>query len=226
MLKHKQVLANRVDNKLNEYKDIDSPISTAKNKTFRQLIIGSQTTSREKIFEAIERSQQGNLAAWAKRKHKKEAEVFASHMAAWLVSLHNSSVLEKLDPDVQKMVKSVEQRDGVPLRPEEVEVEDASKIKLDWFINIRELEHTREDDKSVTMDNVTMGSFGDKSFFSASRTQYSDEDFPEDAHQLLALHELDTITDDSVDELDHNAAVAFAQGSEGVEGYDKPSVPN
>ena len=162
---------------------------------------------------------------WAKQKCKKEVEVFSSHMAAWLVSLHGSSITAKLDPDVQKMVKSVEWRDGVPLCPEEAEVEDASKIEFDWLIDIRELEHTREDDKSVTMGDITIGSFGDKLFFSTSCTQHSDEDFPEDTHQSLASRELDTVADDSADEFDHNTAVAFAQGSQGVEGYGKLSAP-
>lgn len=182
--------------------------------------------SGEKIFAAIERSWQGDLAAWTKRKHKKEVEVFVSHIAAWLVSLCDSSILAKLDPGVQNMVKSVEWRDRVPLCPEEAEVEDASKIKLDWLIDIRELECTREDDKSVTMDNITTRSFGDKLFFSTGRTQHSDEDFPEDTDQSLVSHELDTVTDDSADELDRNTAVAFAQGSQGVEEYGKPLAPN
>ena len=213
MLKHKQVLANLVDFKLNEFEDMHSPISTVKNQTFRQLIIDLKTTSGEKIFAAIERSQQGNLTAWAKRKCKKEAEVFASHAAAWLVRLHDSSILAKLDPDVQKMVKSVEQRDGVPSCPAEAEVEDANKIELDWLIYFRELEHTKEDEKSVTMGDITIGSFGNKSFFSTSHTQHSDVDFLEDTHQSLVACELDTVADDLVDEPDCNAKVAFAQGS-------------
>ena len=45
MLKHKQVLANLVDVKLNEFKDINLTISIVKNKTFRKLIMDLKTTS-------------------------------------------------------------------------------------------------------------------------------------------------------------------------------------
>ena len=75
ILKHKQVLANLADFKLNEFEDIDSPIGTVKNQTFRQLIMDLKTASGEKIFAAIERSWQGDLTASAKRKHKKKQKL-------------------------------------------------------------------------------------------------------------------------------------------------------
>ena len=52
-------------------------------------------------------------------------------MAAWLVKLHRDSIMAKLDPDMQKIVKTVEWREGVPLYPEETEIEDACKMKID-----------------------------------------------------------------------------------------------
>ena len=224
MLKHKKVLANLVDVKLNEFEEIDSPISALDNKTIRQLIMDLETESGEKIFTTIERSWQGDLTAWVKRKCKAEAEVFTTHMAAWLVKLHGSSIMTKLDPDIQKIVKTVEWREGVPLYPEEAETEDASKIELDWLIDIKELELARGDDKSVTMDDITIGLFGDQSFFSTNQTQNQDDKLQGNFHQSLALRELDTSTGDTEHELDQTTTVVFAQGSKGVEGHSKLSA--
>ena len=89
------------------------------------------TDSGEKIFTTIERSWQGDITAQAKRKCKAEAEAFATHMAAWLVKLHRSSIITKLDTDIQKIEKTVEWREGVPLYLEEAQTEDKSKIELD-----------------------------------------------------------------------------------------------
>ena len=170
MIKHKQVLANLVDYRLTEFEEIDLPISALQGKTIRQLIMDLKTEKGETIFIAIERSWQGEQVAWAKRKYKEEAEKYSSYMAAWLVKLHGEGIIAKLDPDVQKIVKTVEWRDNIPLYPEEVEVKDASKMKIDWLIDIKELETTGVDDKSVAMDNVSIGSFGSQSFFSTTQS--------------------------------------------------------
>ena len=100
MIKHKQVLANLVEFKLIEFEEIDLPISNLENKIIRKLIIDLKTEGKEKIFIAIERSWQGDLTLWVKRKYKAEAEVFSAHMAAWLVKLHRDSIMAKLDLDI------------------------------------------------------------------------------------------------------------------------------
>ena len=87
-------------------------------------------------------------------------------MAAWLVKLHGESILSKLDPGMQKVVKMVQQREGVPLYLEEVEIEDASKIQLDQLIDIEELKNKEEEDKSVSLDNMFVVLFSIQSFFS------------------------------------------------------------
>ena len=130
-MKYKQVLANLVEFKLVEFEDIDSPISSLKNKTIRKIIMELETEGGNKMFIAIERSWHGDLTLWAKRKYKAEVEVFSTHMAAWLVKLHGDRIIAKLDPDMQKTVKTVVWREGVPLHPEEAEIEDASKIEID-----------------------------------------------------------------------------------------------
>ena len=38
--------------------------------------------------------------------------------------------------------------------------ENTSKMKIDWLIDIKELETTGVDDKSIAMDDVSIGSFG------------------------------------------------------------------
>ena len=216
MIKHKQVMANLVDHKLVEFTEIDSPISTLEGKTIRQLIMELKIKEGNTMFVAIERSSQGEQVVWAKRKYHEEAEKCTSHMAAWLVKLHGDGIIAKLDPDAQKIVKTVVWRDNLPLHPEEVEIEDASKMKIDWLIDIKELEMTGVNDKSIAMDDASVGSFGSQSFFSATQSQNQDSLFHSDTHQSLALHEQDDLV--------QNTTVAFAQSSQSVEGYGMPSA--
>ena len=49
-LKHKQVMANLVDLKMNNLDTIDSPIRSLKNKTLRQLIMNLSSASGEQLF--------------------------------------------------------------------------------------------------------------------------------------------------------------------------------
>ena len=66
------------------------------------------------------------------------------------------------------MVKTVIWRDDIPLYPEEVEIEDASKINLNWLVDIKDLDIIESDNRSVTMDDMLIISFSKKSFFSAN----------------------------------------------------------
>jgi len=247
MIKHKQVMANLVDHKLTEFTDIDSPISTVEGKTIRQLIVELKTKEGQTMFVAIEKSWQGEQVAWAKRKYHAEAEQHTSHMAAWLVKLHGDGIFAKLDPDIQKVVKSVVWKNNLPLYPEEVEIEDASTMKIDWLIDIKELETTGVDEKSITMDDMSVVTFGSKSFFSATQSPNQESFSQNDTHQSLAPSEQDdtvrnttvafeqgslkVITtlcnSDSEDEvaLVKDTAGADAQSSQSVEGHDMPSAP-
>jgi len=191
MIKHKQVMANLVDHNLTEFTDIDSPISTVEGKTIRQLIMELKTKEGQTMFVAIEKSWQGELVAWAKRKYHAEAAQYTSHMAAWLVKLHGDGIFAKLDPDIQRVVKSVVWKNNIPLYPEEVEIEDASTMKIDWLIDITELETTGVDEKSITMDDMSVGTFGSKSFFSPTQSPAQESDSQKDTHQSLAQSEQD-----------------------------------
>ena len=77
-----------------------------------------------------------------------------------LVKIHGDSVLTKLDLGMQKVIKIVQWREGVLLYLEKVEIEDASKIQLDWLIDIEELKNMEEEDKSVVLDNIIVALFG------------------------------------------------------------------
>ena len=92
---------------------------------------------------------------------------------------------------------------------------DPSKMKIDWLIDIKELETTGVDDKSVAMDDMSIGSFGSQSFFSTTQSQNQDYYLQGDTHQSLAPREEDPI---------QNTTVAFAQSSQSVEGYGMPSA--
>ena len=76
------------------------------------------------------------------------------------------SILAKLDPDMQNLVSTVVWRDDVLLYLEEVEIEDASKINLDWLIDIKELDIMESDNRSVMMDDTSIVLFSKQSFFS------------------------------------------------------------
>ena len=227
MMKHRQVLANLVELKLTDFEEIDSPIKNLENKTIRQLIMNLKSKNGDKLYIAVERAWHGELALWAKRKHKTEAETCASHMAAWLQNLHGSSILTKLDPQVQDLVRSVEWRDGFPLCPEEAEIEDAGNLKLDWLIDMKELDVKDQDDRSVAMDDASIVSFGEKSFFSRSETlQQQDDVFSGETHQPLTTHDLNNMLEDASKEVELDTTDARAQSSQRVEGYGRPSAPD
>jgi len=44
---------------------------------------------------------------------------------------------------------------------EEAEIEDASKINLDWLINIKDLDIMESDNRSVTIDDISIISFSE-----------------------------------------------------------------
>ena len=225
MKKYTQLLDNLVEFKLTDFEEIDSPIKKLENKTVRELIMNLKSKSGDKLFLAIERSWNGELTLWAKRKFKTEAETCSAYMAAWLANMHGDCIISKLDPDMQNLVKSVEWRDGMPLYPEEAEIEDASKINIDWLIDMTDLDIAEGDDKSVAMDDTSIISFGDKSFFSVNQTvQYQEDEFQRDTYQSLALSHLDTSASDMEYTVDQTTTNALVQGSQGVEGHGKPSA--
>ena len=87
--------------------------------------------------------------------------------------MHHDAIISKLDPDMKAIIKTVIWRDRVPLYPEEAEIEDASKINIDWLINMKELDIESEDNKSIAMNNISITLFGNYSFFSTTATRFS-----------------------------------------------------
>ena len=55
-------------------------------------------------------------------------------------------------------------RDRVLSYLEEVEIEDASKINIDWLIGIKELDAIEGNNKSAAIDDILVLSFSKKSF--------------------------------------------------------------
>ena len=66
---------------------------------------------------------------------------------------------------MQEVVKTVILRENVPSYLNEVEIEDASKIKIDYLIYIKVLEIISKEDRSRAMDDVSVVSFGEQSWF-------------------------------------------------------------
>ena len=133
-------------------------------------------------------------------------------MAAWLVKLHGDGVIAKLDPATQALVKKVEWRNDIPLYPEEAEIEDASEMKIDWLIDMKELETNADDDNSIIMDDASIGSFGSHVYFSSTQ--------PQNQNTSIQTDETLREQDDSI----QRTTVAFAQSSQSVKGYGKPSA--
>ena len=83
---------------------------------------------------------------------------------------------------MQNLVKTVIQRDNVLLYPEEAEIEDTSKINLDWLTNIKDLDIIEGDNRSVTIDDTSIISFSKQSFFSVNPDSQKVVEFQEDEH--------------------------------------------
>ena len=132
------------------------------------------------------------------------------------------SIIAKLDPNMQNLVKIVIWRDDVPLYPEEVEIEDASKINLDWLINIKDLDIIEDNKKSVIMDDPSILSFSEQSFFSVNPASQKVVEFQEDEYQPLAQHGLDTSLEEMNNKNSQNTTNTKAQGSQSIGEYGKP----
>ena len=186
-MKYKEVLANQVVFELVDFKEIKLLISALENKIIRKLSINLESKSGDKIFIAIEQFWQGDLTLWAKINFKAEAEVFFVHMAAQLAKLYRDTILSKLDLDMQNVVKTVQQRVGVLLYLEEVEIEDANKGQLDQLIDIEELKTMEGEDRSVVFDNTSVVSFSEQSFFSVNSKYQNKENNQQEYFAIMKL---------------------------------------
>ena len=134
------------------------------------------------------------------------------------------SILAKLDPDMQNLVSTVVWRDDVPLYPEEAEIEDASKINLDWLIDIKNLDIMESDNRSVMMDDTSIISFSKQSFFSANPDSQKVVEFQEDEHRPLAQYDHNTLLEEMNENKSQHTTNAEAQSSQSVGRYSKPPV--
>ena len=64
-------------------------------------------------------------------------------------------------------------------------------MKIDWLIDVTELETTGVDEKSITMDDMSIGTFGSKSFFSPTQSPNQESVSQNDTHQSFAPNEQD-----------------------------------
>ena len=83
---------------------------------------------------------------------------------------HRDSILTKLGPEIQKVVKTVIWRKDIPSCSKEVEIEDASKIEIDWLVDVKGLDEMRKNDVSVALDDTSVLSMTDNLFFSTNPT--------------------------------------------------------
>ena len=77
-------------------------------------------------------------------------------MVAQLTKINGNSIIAKLDLYMQNLVKTVIWRDNILLYPEEVEIEDASKINIDQLIDMKELDIMESNGKSVAIDDMSI----------------------------------------------------------------------
>ena len=90
---------------------------------------------------------------------------------------------------------------------EEAEIEDASKINLNWLIDIKDLDIMESDNRSVMMDDTSIISFSKQSFFSVNPDSQKVVEFQEE--EMTKMESQYTT----------NAEV---QGSQSIGGYNKP----
>ena len=88
---------------------------------------------------------------------------------------------------MQEVVKTVAQREDVLLYPEEAKIEDASKIEIDWLVDVKELNEFGKDDRLVALDDTLVLSQTDQSFFSNNPASQLREDKLQDTTQPLVL---------------------------------------
>ena len=228
-IKHKQVMANLVDLKMNDLDTIDSPIRSLKNKTLRQLIMNLASASGEKLFIAIERSWQGDNTLWAKRKYREEASVYASHLPAWLVSLHGDAILTKLSAEAQDLVKSVKWRNGVPLYPEEAEIEDVTSQKIGWLIDVDDISiSSGRGANPFEEDDLSVSTMGSKSFFEGRTLRFQEEESDQEskASQPETLRgTVSTASTVILDYTDNTTIDETVRDSQSVGGYGMPPAP-
>ena len=117
------------------------------------------------VFVAIECSQQGDWSLWAKKKYKKEAEEHAAHLPAWLVKEYGEAILTKLDLYIQDLVSSVVWIDRVLLYPEDIVIDQASKVTIDQLINIEELDIDKRKKSVIAIEDAILGSIGSQTIF-------------------------------------------------------------
>ena len=78
-------------------------------------------------------------------------------------------------------------------------------MKIDWLIDIKDLETTADNNNSIVMDDASIGSFGSHVYFSSTQSQTQNSFIQTNEHQPLTLRE----QDDSI----QHATDAFAQSS-------------
>ena len=105
---------------------------------------------------------------------------------------------------------------------EEAEIEDASKINLDWLIDIKDLDIMKGDNRSVTIDNILIISFSEQSFFLVNPDSQKVVEFQEDEHQPLAQCGHDTLLEEINKNESQNTTNTEVQGSQSIGEYGKP----
>ena len=88
VVKHKQVLSNIVGFRIVEINNINLPIEKLDNKMLCKLFVDMKIISREIMFLAIEKLQQGEYILQVKHKQKDEASVYVSYLPKQLVKLY------------------------------------------------------------------------------------------------------------------------------------------
>ena len=101
----------------------------------------------------------------AKYKYKDEASTCISHLPIQLVKLCRVEVLSKFDPETQELVLGIEYRFSMPLYLDEVQIEDANNVKLEWLIGIDNLLLFSEKKTFTTnIDEILVSTFSIKLF--------------------------------------------------------------
>ena len=119
----------------------------------------------------------------------------------------------------------MEWRDGVPLYPEEAEIDDIASSKIDWLIDIDDISFSSgRGTNTFEEDDMSVSTIGSKSFFGGRAISFQDEQLD----QVSTVSHLETpggacsTTSACILDYNNNAINATAQDSQSVGGHGMP----
>ena len=98
-------MANLVEFKPTNFKEIRILMKKLWNKIIRKLIADLELLIRDNLLIAIKQQQRNKMSLCAKRKFKAEGEGYDSHAGVQLTKMHRDLIISKLDSNMCNLDK-------------------------------------------------------------------------------------------------------------------------